>query len=72
MSKFAGKTISRVWGKAEFQKMRRDIKPQGFDVAKTSDGCGYELRLKDGRLLLKAMQGRNGYLVRQVSGLFGL
>ena len=71
MKQFAGKTISRVWSKSEFQKMRQDLRKQGFDVARTADGNGYELQTAKGLLLLKAMNGRNTYLVRQVADLFG-
>jgi hypothetical protein len=65
-----GKIVSRVWTKSMFQSVRRSVKQQGFDIVKTTDGNGYEWKGPDGRLLLKAMNGSNGYLVRFIEDLF--
>lgn len=69
MDNFVDKTITRVFSKKDFQQLRTDFKAQGFSVNKTEDEEGYELKLKDGRLLLKALKGNNGYLVRMVHNL---
>lgn len=62
------KTVSKVWGKSYFQEIRKTLISQGFNVEKINGG--YELRLPKGELLLKAMNGSNGYLVRHVHNLF--
>ena len=66
-NKFAAPTTSRVFTKPEFQKLRADFARQKMYVDAISGG--YELRHPKG-LLLKAMVGSRGYLVRYVSNLF--
>ncbi len=68
-NKFAEETTSSIWTKKNFQEMRKDFKAQGFDIKKTADGNGYELKIGD-LLLLKAMNGSSGYLVTHVKTLF--
>jgi hypothetical protein len=70
MNKFATETVSHVWTKPMMQQVRRDFKRQGLNITKTEDGNGYELKLPNGLLLLKAMNGSQGYLVRHVYNLF--
>lgn len=68
MVKFVKQTTSRIMTKPEFQVMRKALIKQGFDVKKL-DG-GYELVHTDGLLLMRAMIGTKGYLVRYVKDLF--
>ena len=58
---------SIVMAKSDFQKLRKDFKSQGFNVKKIAGG--YELHHGE-TLLLKAMAGARGYLVRHVDNLF--
>lgn len=61
-------TRSRLWPKRAFQDMLTDVRRQGLTVTKL-DG-GYEMTNNNGVLLLRAMQGNNGYLVRAIADLF--
>jgi len=63
------KTCSRIWSKSDFQEMLKAVRKQGFIVSKIDSG--YTMHANNGVLLLRAMNGRNGYLVRQVCDLFG-
>lgn len=62
------KTISRVWPKREFQEMLTAVRKQNLIVNKL-DG-GYTIHAQNGVLVLKAMNGSRGYLVRMVADLF--
>ena len=58
---------TRLMAKKDFQQLRNDFKAQGFPVLKIDSG--YILHLGD-TLLLKAMNGSRGYLVRYKADLF--
>ena len=60
--------ISRIFSKPEFQVMRKALLSQDMPIVKIDNG--YEMINKNGVLLLRAMNGRNGYLVRMVDNLF--
>ena len=67
-NEYAGDTESHVWSKPQFQSIKRDMVRGGFPFTKLD--AGYECRMPNGKLLLKAMNGRNTYLVRHVTNLF--
>ena len=62
------KMVSCIMAKKDFQNLRKDFKEQGFNVVKIPDG--YECHHNNGMLLLRAMNGSRGYLVRHIEGLF--
>ena len=59
--------ISRVWSKKQTQQTIKDLRTNGYDVEKLSNG--YEVKL-DGNLIFKAMIGNNSYLIRYDANLF--
>ena len=67
-NEYAGETESHVWSKPQFQAIKRDMVKGGFPFTKLDSG--YECRTPKGKLILKAMSGHNGYLVRHVTNLF--
>lgn len=58
---------SSVWPKRDFQAMLRSVKKQGLDITKLD--AGYTVHA-GAVLVIKAMKGTRGYLVRTVNGLF--
>ena len=53
--------ITKVFTKKQTQQVLKDLRSAGYDVQKIKTGYIVEL---DGTLLLKAMIGHMGYLVR--------
>jgi hypothetical protein len=58
--------ISKVWTKPKTQQVIKALRNAGYTVEKLS--AGYECKI-DGEVAFKAMQGRNGYLVRYSTDL---
>ena len=64
---FTHPCTSSIWAKRDFQAMLKAVKQQGLDVTKINSG--YTVH-DGGVLVIKAMTGAQGYLVRTVKGLF--
>jgi hypothetical protein len=61
------KMVSNLWDKKGFQTMLRSVRKQGLIVEKLNGG--YTV-CNDNVMLLKAMNGSGGYLVRCIDNLF--
>lgn len=59
-------TSARI-AKHGLQKILRELRGYGLEVIRLS--AGYEVKAKDGRVILRAMNGRFDYLVRFETGL---
>ena len=59
--------ISRIVAKTEVQKMIKALRGSGLTVDKIEGGYVCEARRK---IIFKAMNGSNGYLVRMADDLF--
>ena len=65
------KTVSRVFAKPALQGALKDLRANGFNVTKVDGGytVTYDHVSNGEQLMLKAMNGARGYLVRMVDGL---
>ena len=61
------KMISRIIAKKDTQEMIKALRAAGLTVTRLDSG--YECYHNE-KLVFKAMQGNNGYLVRMLEGLF--
>lgn len=60
--------VSRILPKRTVQLMLKGLRNGGLSVKKLDNG--YECIAHDGTLLFRAMNGKNGYLVRMQDDLF--
>ena len=61
--------LSRIWTKTQTQTTIKQLRKSGYIVSKLNSG--YECMLDD-KIIFKAMNGQNGYLVRYEESLFNL
>jgi hypothetical protein len=60
-------TSTRIWSKPETQAVFKDLRAMGLTVTKITGG--YEVTNPNNVLILKAMNGKNSYLIRAVDTL---
>jgi hypothetical protein len=60
---------TKIWTKPQTQQTLKMVRKAGYDVIK--EHFGYEVKIPSSeRVVMRALNGRNTYIVRYDSGLF--